>query len=602
MICIEIGQAQTPPDTSARTTSQPALKYVTKIDGASPKALIKALEAALPLYTQRKDPVSTRAALRSRMDASIEIAREVLKSQGYYAGRVLGRTIASADEPGTAQVLLSINAEKRYEFAPMTLRLKAIEDASVYEALTATAQEVYSTGEPAIASAGLNLAPALLVRLRELGYPFAKLSKQTFRVDHATQLVRPVIDIDTGEKSRIVGLSVSGLSTVEEEYIELLASIEPNSVYDQRTVGGFRDRLIATGLFSGISIRPQPAASQEPSALGEPDLQEVILAVELSEAKLRQISAQFGFSTDQGFSLESAWTHRNFFGQGEILTVRGRFAQLEQGVTTELALPNFKRLDQILTIGLGVAREDTDAFNTLRTTASTILERQLTRRWAVSGGGRLEAQRVEDDLGRRTFYLGAIPLLGRYDGTDDIFDPQDGVRLNIQVTPEAGFGDATLFFVSNDVLLRGYKSLNIAKGTVLAVRARFGTILGEDTQTLPANRRFYSGGGGSIRGYGFQNVGPLDDDGDPFGGRSLIEMGFEARVKVTDTIGVVPFLDFGNVYQSTLPKFSGLQYGAGLGVRYHTDFAPIRFDIGTPLNPRAGDDRIQVYISVGQSF
>ena len=82
-----------------------------------------------------------------------------------------------------------------------------------------------------------------------------------------------------------------------------------------------------------------------------------------------------------------------------------------------------------------------------------------------------------------------------------------------------------------------------------AGRFSLGSVFGSSTADIPADKRFYAGGGGSIRGYGFQDVGPRDAEGEPTGGRSLIEVGAEMRVKVTDTIGIVPFIDGGNVYE-----------------------------------------------------
>lgn len=583
-------------------TQSTKVPYSVRLDGDFTNSLRDTLRQTLPIYVNLKDLPSSRATLRDRLETSLETARRVLKSQGYYAGRIFGRTIPPSEPGKKAQVVLQLEAGEAYHYGPMTLSLVGTTQAILQDDLRDRAAEIYDDGARARAEVGLRIGPALAVRLKELGYPFAAVQDQTFVVDHATRLVTPRIEIDTGRKSRVVDITVVGLETVEASYIRQLADIEDAPIYDQRLVETFRGRLISTGLFSGISIKPVVAPSSSQHKARAIDHQDVVLEVNLSEGAMRQVSAQAGFSTDQGFSVEGAWSHRNVFGRGEIFTVRGRMAQLEQSVETELATPNFKRNDQTLRYTFGFGRQSTDAFNALRAATSAALERQVSRRWAVSGGGRLEAQRIEDDLGRRTFYLGALPLQARYDGTDDIFDPQDGFRLNVQITPETGLGANSLLFITNDVLLRGYTSFDWVHGTVLAARVRVGSIVGETTATLPANRRFYAGGGGSIRGYGFQNVGPLDDDGDPFGGRSLLEMAFEARVKVTPTIGIVPFLDVGNVYNSVLPKLSGLQYGAGIGVRYHTDFAPIRLDIGTPINPRAGDNRIQVYISVGQSF
>ena len=106
-----------------------------------------------------------------------------------------------------------------------------------------------------------------------------------------------------------------------------------------------------------------------------------------------------------------------------------------------------------------------------------------------------------------------------------------------------------------------------------------------------------------MRGFGFQKAGPRDVYGDPTGGRSLFEAGLELRIKVTETIGVVPFVDAGTVYDSAFPDFKQpLRVGAGIGARYYTDFGPLRVDVGFPLNPESGDARWQLYLSLGQAF
>ena len=104
-----------------------------------------------------------------------------------------------------------------------------------------------------------------------------------------------------------------------------------------------------------------------------------------------------------------------------------------------------------------------------------------------------------------------------------------------------------------------------------------------------------------MRGYSYQHIGPRDANNDPIGGRSVAEFAMEARIRFGN-FGVVPFFDGGNIYRSSMPRFSGMRYGAGLGVRYYTTFGPIRVDVGTPINPAKGDNRVAVYVSLGQAF
>ncbi|HET6467002.1 MAG TPA: BamA/TamA family outer membrane protein, partial [Geminicoccaceae bacterium] len=139
---------------------------------------------------------------------------------------------------------------------------------------------------------------------------------------------------------------------------------------------------------------------------------------------------------------------------------------------------------------------------------------------------------------------------------------------------------------------------------VLALRGSAASMFGASREEIPADERLYAGGGGSVRGVGFQLAGPLDDNNDPLGGRSLVELGTEFRGRFTETIGGVVFLDAGTVYESTLPDFSrALRLGTGVGLRYITAIGPIRFDVGFPLDRRSGvDDAYQFYISIGQAY
>jgi translocation and assembly module TamA len=156
-------------------------------------------------------------------------------------------------------------------------------------------------------------------------------------------------------------------------------------------------------------------------------------------------------------------------------------------------------------------------------------------------------------------------------------------------------------YLKSDAQLSGYLPLGGA-GTVLAARIKFGSIWGGALNDVPADRRFYAGGGGSVRGYGYQDVGPQLADGTPVGGVSLTEGSFEVRQNVGRGLGIVAFADAGGIGSTAAPQFEGLSVGAGLGVRYDLGFGPLRLDLATPVNPRPGDARIQVYISIGQAF
>jgi translocation and assembly module TamA len=136
---------------------------------------------------------------------------------------------------------------------------------------------------------------------------------------------------------------------------------------------------------------------------------------------------------------------------------------------------------------------------------------------------------------------------------------------------------------------------------VIAGRARVGSIMGIARDDLPPSRRYYSGGGGSVRGFGYQELGPRSPDGKPVGGRSFNEFAIEARYRFGN-YGIVPFIDAGQVYEGIYPTGKNIRFGAGIGGRLYTNFGPIRVDVATPINRKPGESKVSLYISIGQAF
>ena len=193
----------------------------------------------------------------------------------------------------------------------------------------------------------------------------------------------------------------------------------------------------------------------------------------------------------------------------------------------------------------------------------------------------------------------------KFDNTDNFLDPTRGSRLQVDVSPFHDFGGFNESFLSSSLHSSHYLSVDDDGDFVVAGRTRIGTIVGADRDKVPAANLFFAGGGGSVRAFGFQRLGPLDSELDPIGGRSVVELGLEFRARITESFGIVPFIEGGNVYEEELPEFGelDLQWGAGLGFRYYTAIGPVRLDIAVPIDKRENiDDDYQFYVSLGQAF
>ena len=224
--------------------------------------------------------------------------------------------------------------------------------------------------------------------------------------------------------------------------------------------------------------------------------------------------------------------------------------------------------------------------------------------WTYSYGAEILATnesrigKAELSLGDAFFIGGLFGQLG-YDRSNSLLDPTSGFRLTGRVNPEASLGNGTDFYLRNQI--DGSVYYEAGGSFVLAGRTRVGSLFGIPRDALAPSRRFYAGGGGSVRGFGYQELGPRDALNVPLGGRSLAEFAVEGRYRFGN-YGAVAFVDAGQVYESQFPGFNDLRFGVGIGGRVYTNFGPVRLDVATPIDRREGESKISVYVSIGQAF
>ena len=245
---------------------------------------------------------------------------------------------------------------------------------------------------------------------------------------------------------------------------------------------------------------------------------------------------------------------------------------------------------------------DPDAYKATTFTGALGATFELSPEDTVSGGVELSFADVEDAFGNNEYLTASIPLEYVRDTRDDKLNATEGYRASLSVKPSYEINGQT-FFSSFEGSASAYQSLDAANRFVLAGKLGLGSIIGGDSLSdIPATRRFFLGGGGTVRGYSYQEISPRDGNNELLGGRSYVNATVEARIGITDTIGIVPFIDAGTVSSSSAPDFSDIRAGAGIGLRYATPFGPIRLDFAVPLNPYPGGTSYGIYAGIGQSF
>jgi translocation and assembly module TamA len=558
--------------------------------------LVTAFDAQSALRKGRGES-SNAAQIDRRSRADAELLAELLRSRGYYDAAVMPRIEATQ---AMIQVVLEAEPGRQYTFG--LVELPGLEAAGEPAASLRQAFSV-QPGEPVIAQDVIDAGTALQLALGEEGFASAEIGEQQVEIDHQSFTASLVLPVQPGPVARFGEISVSGQPPFSPRHVETIARFEPGDPFKRSEVNDLRRALIATGLIASADVRLVPSA----------DRQTMNVDVRLEPAPMRTVAGELGYGTGEGVRAEASWQHRNFVNPEGALTIRGVAGTQEQLVSAELRRSNFRRRDQVLDILALASNVDRDAYRAKTLRLSGLIERQSNiiwrKKWTWSYGADLIAtdeRGIFDDLSNketRTFLIAALPLSLRYDGSNDLLDPTTGFRLGGRISPEISAQDGKFTYGRVQIDASAYRP--VSKSVVVAGRIRVGTIVGARASEIAPSRRFYSGGGGSVRGYGYQQLGPRDDFGDPIGGRGLAEFSLEARVRLEafgGNFGIVPFLDGGSLTTDVAPDLGNWQFGAGIGVRYHSSFGPIRLDVGTPLNRRSGDARVAVVVSLGQAF
>lgn len=571
------------------------------------------------------DGEEARAQVAARARADEELLGDILRTYGYYDGEVVrqlsgGRRAGNnSDEAERAaenaarepSVRFDILPGPRYSFGRIDLgALPALPEP---DASRLTAAFGIKPGDPLYADRIIERELELRVALGESGYPFAELAEPELLIDHARTEGDLSLLVEPGGKFVFGEVISSDPGFLSGRHLSRIARFDEGDVFQQSLETDLRRAIIATGLVSSVTVTPRETRAPQDGQPGE-----VALDVAFERAPLRTIAGAIGYGTEDGFKLEGRWEHRNLFPPEGALRLRGILGTREALASVGIRRNNFRGRDQVLTVDvfgsdITTLAVDSRGFGTRATfeKVSNILFQKPVS-WQI--GGELlytdernfnRRTRDEPDLRqpRRAFLIGGVFGSITLDASDDLLDPTEGYRATLFAAPEVSRSEGTeSFYLRSQADAAYYKSIG---STVLAGRVRAATIQGAGIDSIAPSRRLYGGGGASVRGYGFQGVGPRDELGNPTGGASLIEFALEARVETPlfdGAIEIVPFIDAGTVARGSTPDFDEIRFGAGIGLRYKTTFGPIRVDVAAPLNRTEFDSPVVVYVSLGQAF
>jgi len=438
------------------------------------------------------------------------------------------------------------------------------------------------------------------------GYISAQV-QNTSSLNTATSRVDIVYNIIENQVTYVDKIKIRGNIKTKDLIIRRELRIHPGDKFDGEKLRRSKERLQNLGFFEDISYDTEDT--------GVPDQKDLV--VDVKETKTGSFSFGGGYSTvDQfvGFiEIEQKnfdWRNWPYFtGGGQNLKLRASLGSVSTGF--ELSYTEPWLFDYPVSFGFDAYRRthkrDTDlgyGYDEDVVGGDLRLGKELSeylRADIVYRLDNIEISNIEDsnseleqEKGKNT--ISSITPSISFDNRDNIFEPRKGNLLtgSVEWAGLGGTKDYWKFFS------RGSHYFPMPRNASLEIRGRVG--LADpygDSDRIPIYERFFAGGAYTIRGYEERSVGPVDSDGNPLGGASMLIGNVEYIYPLFGFLKVAAFYDVGNVWQklgdigssrnaNDIANSGGFKSSFGLGFRVKTPIGPIMLDYGIPLNKASG--------------
>lgn len=555
------------------------IEYKVHFLGLEDKEALKMVKGASFLTTLKKRKPNSINALRSRAESDIPDILKALHASGYYDATA---EIQIAEENGDVDVFVMIQPGPVYTISSFD-----------FEGVKILPEELgVELDTPATTIKILSVQQKALEILSERGYPLAEIVDRRFVADYKTKTVAVNIKIEREELSHFGPTTFQGAPDVKPKLFENKITWKEGEVYDTKLVDQTQKKLLDTGLFSSVIV------THGTSSQGE-----LPMRVEAVETKHKNINVGASYQTFFGPGLTFGWDNRNVSGLGRTFSLKGDVTARTHTAAATFFVPDWWKVDQDYVAQAQVMQESIFTYHEESYNITQRMERRINTQYRVSMGLKAERILVTNSVANGTFTLVEVPLYFRFSSANNLLDPTKGATLEVKLVPSINFSELDRYYLYNSVSYAFYKQATTTNLFVFANLITATSIWSSHLRSVPVPKRVLGGTDEDLRGYRFKTVSPRHGH-KPIGGRFGLFYTLEGRLRISKTIGVVPFLDLGLVELSSFPKWNEKWYkSVGIGFRYFTFLGPIRFDVAFPLDRRKHiDSRYRLLVSIGQTF
>lgn len=577
-----------------------------EIRGLENAEIISLIKTNVYASVRQKNVATDSISMALIMENDIKSVKTILASFGYFDAEV------SMSRNGD-MVILDIDLKDRYVFSDILLTYK---DYPEYSSGVTVGEVFDLIGIPKDSYTSTKEIADACVKLKNFyhrhGFAFVEISTPSIKLDKNNKKIKVVFNITLNkqiiiDKTIVIVKSNDRTHQLLKNFVLNRVEWQEGEMYNEDLIEKTKDRLMASGIFSSVDIKiNKPVLDNKKQHMAH---SEVVITVE--EAKLRDISVGASFGTTEKLGALFSWTHYNVDGKGAKFSTITSLSKKLQTQRLKYTVPDLFYKRQELKNQVFASKENVTAYNIKKIGAESILWQEVAHNVNLGLGLCSEISKTKDKVLNsqyERFKAVGIPFGLMVDTTNVFLDPQSGFRCFAMTVPYLCKKQFTSLNIKGSFYIPLSKS-KYNNTIVMACYSRFGSMITSKTKAIPRDKLFFGGGANSVRGYGYQLLGEVNDDRKPLGGESVFEVGIEPRVKISDNVGLVAFIEGGNVYHTRMPKLSKrLMYGGGFGVRYYTPLGPIRLDIAFPFKRRktvAGksiDSICNIYISIGQAF
>ncbi|MEE9214560.1 MAG: outer membrane protein assembly factor BamA [Thermodesulfobacteriota bacterium] len=431
------------------------------------------------------------------------------------------------------------------------------------------------------------------------GYPRSTIEGQAL-VNRRERFVDAQFHIDPGLLYSFGSVTVEGNEKVKSDIISREVTFQEGEPFSLDKIDQTQVRIFQLGLLRSVVI----------DSVYDDDNQIANIFIRVKERNLGTVKLGLGFGTEDKLRAQVIWSQRNFFGGGRRLETAGKVSFITQSLSTSLIQPYVVGQGSDLTETLNFQRDDVPSFEGESFFAKSTVNKLFGSDLSTYGSFTVQFSKVNRsttrnpiDSSQENFFLTFFNLGFDLNKVDNLINPRNGYAVSFVLEPSFMALGSDVDYSKGSIEIRGYKDyldIVFAKRVILGVIQPFGST---GTFDIPVFKRFFAGGSTSMRGFPFQELGPLNENNDPLGGNSIFIGNAEMRFPIYGEFGGVLFFDYGNVFERQWDfDLSNIKYAPGAGLRYDTLIGPVRLDVGYALNPEPGISRIQFFISIGQAF